>query len=66
MSQIVLAEFESVRLDLSIYFTAVATFVELGGEPDCIEVGLGLGADFFGTRLGIVDLSTKLLVNTLI
>ena len=62
--QIVLAELVSVRLDFSVHLTAVATFKELGGEPDCIEVGLGLGADFLGTCLGIVDLSTKCLVNT--
>ena len=64
VSLVILAECISILSDLTIHFTAVASFMDLGGEPDSIEVRLSLLANFLGAGLGVIDLRAKLTIFT--
>ena len=59
---VISTEFVSIRMDLIVHLTAVTSLMDLGGEPNCIEIGLGLPAYFLGAGLSIIDFCSKLLV----
>ena len=58
----IFTEFVSIRMDLIVHLTAVTSLMDLGGEPNSVEIGLGLPANFLGTCLSIIYLCSKPLV----
>ena len=62
MFLVILAELVAILPYLSINFTTVTSFMDLGGEPDSIEIRQSLLANFLGTGLGIIDLIAELTV----
>ena len=61
----VFAELISIFSYFTFHLTTITSLMDLGGEPNSIEVRMGLIADFLGTCLSINDLCSKFLVFTL-
>ena len=43
---VISTEFVSIRIDLIVHLTTVTSLMNLGGEPNCVEKGLSLPANF--------------------